>query len=209
MFKKNTILTLLLLLTLTGCIKKHISSDSDYYELLKSEPIQDTLSDPKTFNTDLGFTFTSTHSYQIAARVLRREEYSWDTLATVSPMDLALGWNKMSDKSLLDKAGIVISQSTRFYYWKVPSFNTLSRSEIEENSANVHIIPANDRVKDYLSEKVKKDDLIYLEGYLVDVKKESSGRTWNMKTSTSRKDTGMGACEILYVTKVVHIVDKS
>lgn len=212
MLNKNKLIGLLafcLCLSITGCSKRHISTDSDYYDLLSAEPIQEELSSSKTFNTDIGFTMSAQHSYKISARVLAVEKYGWDKGSLISPVDLALGWNKMSDKKLLDKSLIAFSQGTRFYFWRTPSFDVLSRKEIETNSANVHIVPENDKIKDYILEKVSKNDLIYMEGYLVDVKQELAGKSWYWKTSTTRNDTGAGACEIFYVTKVVHIQEKN
>ena len=65
------------------------------------------------------------------------------------------------------------------------------------NSANIHIIPANDEVKRQMSE-VKEGNLVRLTGFLVDI---SDGETY-LKTSLERGDTGAGACEILYVQAI-------
>lgn len=208
MINKKIFFAVSLFMLLLGCGEKNISTELDYYDLLSSKPIQEELDEKKVFN-DEGFTINAAYSYQISARVLRKENYSWDRLSAISPVDLALGWNKMSDEELLEKSKISISQGTRFYFWKLPDFNVLERKEISENSANVHIIPANEKIKEYLEEEVENNDLIYLEGYLVNVEKDVDGRKWYMKTSTTRKDTGAGACEIIYVTKVVHLIDKS
>ncbi len=203
----KTRLTLLLFLMAlsVGCSKKKISTDLDYYNLLKDEPIQEELSEEKIVTLD-DFKLTELYSYKISAKVLRKEDYS-DKLADIVPLDLALGWNKMSDKDLLDKSKIKISQSNRFYFWRVPSFDILKRKEIENNSANVHIIPSNKTIKDYLEDEVDEGDNIYMEGFLVDVSHMNDPRL-TRKTSTKRTDTGAGACEIFYVTKIKHLVNQ-
>ena len=58
------------------------------------------------------------------------------------PEDLALGWGRMSDSDVLAK--IDITQSGRFYYWHVDDF-PIPRREIETSSANMHMIPSDDR----------------------------------------------------------------
>jgi hypothetical protein len=75
---------------------------------------------------------------------LSSERYSLGREADLSPVDLALGWGKMSDEAVLSK--INITQSNRFYYWHVDAF-PIPRREIEINSANMHMIPADDRIK--------------------------------------------------------------
>jgi hypothetical protein len=203
MIKKQVIPLLIIAVFLVGCGKKNISSELDYYKLIKTEPIQEELDDEKTIKLNENFSLTELYSYKISAKVLHKKEYS-DEYGIIAPLDLALGWNKMSSGDLLKKSKISISQSNRFYFWRVPSFNYLSRQEIENNSANVHIVPSNEKIKDYLIDEVNKDDEIYLEGFLVNLKHESNGSF--RKTSVKRTDTGSGACEILYVTKVEHLL---
>ncbi len=51
--------------------------------------------------------------------------------------------------------------------------------------------------------KVKKSDLVRIEGFLVNVTGvDAKNRVINWKTSTTREDTGNGACEIIYVSKL-------
>jgi len=100
----------------------------------------------------------------------------------------------MSDKSILEK--IKISQSGRWYRWHVDSF-PISRREIETHSANMHLIPADDMIKDSI-DRARKGDLIKLSGYLVSVTAKDG---WNWKSSLTRDDTGNHACELIWVEK--------
>jgi len=50
---------------------------------------------------------------------------------------------------------------------------------------------------------VQKDDLVYLEGYLVDLQVQDGARVERVSTSLSREDTGAGACEMLYVESLI------
>jgi hypothetical protein len=140
-------------------------------------------------------TLTTRAQFDITARVLSREDYSSGADGRLIPEDLALGWGRMSDSAVL--AHIDISQSGRFYYWHVEQF-PIPRREIETHSANMHLIPADDGVKQQL-EQVRQGQLIHLQGFLVDATR-ADGWRWN--TSMTRDDTGAGACELIYVESV-------
>jgi hypothetical protein len=136
---------------------------------------------------------------EITARVLSREDYAWDAEAALVPTDLALGWGRMSDSAVLAK--IDISQSGRFYYWRTETW-PIPRNEIERSSANMHIIPADAGVRGALK-RVRKGQLVHIEGFLVDASRPGG---WHWKTSLTRDDTGAGACELVYVESL-DIVD--
>jgi hypothetical protein len=51
-------------------------------------------------------TLTSLASFDIRARVLARERYRFDRAADLSPIDLALGWGRMSESAVLDQLKI-------------------------------------------------------------------------------------------------------
>jgi hypothetical protein len=141
------------------------------------------------------FTLEVRASFELTARVLSREDYEYDDLAPIVPVDLALGWDRMSENEVLKK--IRISQSNRFYYWYVDDF-PIPRREIEESSANMHMIPADADVERALH-NVHSGQVVHIEGFLVDARRDD-GRTW--QTSRSRDDTGAGACEIVYVESI-------
>jgi len=130
--------------------------------------------------------------FSLSARVLARADYRWDTEAALAPVDLALGWGRMSDSAVLDK--IDISQSGRFYYWRVREFPIPER-EITESSANMHLISA-DAAIDREIKRTRAGDVIALDGYLVEVT-AANGYRWT--SSLSRSDTGAGACEVVWV----------
>lgn len=172
-------------------------------KLLLTEPLQEDLSneDLKTFVKE-EFTITPVKRYRISARILRRENYHFSEAHEILPIDLVLGWNIMSDLKTIKDNNIDISQSNRFYYWKIPSFEKITREMIEINSANVHIGAINKEIKNEL-ENLDKNDLIYFEGYLVNVVNNKNG--YRFVSSLTRKDTGAGACEVFLITKVVKI----
>jgi hypothetical protein len=133
--------------------------------------------------------------FELTARVLSREDYRFDAGASLAPVDLALGWGRMSDSAVL--AQIQISQENRFYHWHVEHF-PIPRREIEQSSANMHMIPADDTTRREL-DRVRPGELIHLQGFLVDASRPNG---WRWRTSMTRDDTGDGACELVYVESV-------
>ena len=134
--------------------------------------------------------------FQIRARVLSREDYSWGNEAELSPMDLALGWGVMSDQAVLDR--INIRQGSRWYYTRYELPAPIPDQAIIQNSGNMHMIPADDRVRKKLK-KVRRGDIVQLHGQLVDIDGESG---WRWRTSLTRNDTGGGSCEIVYLRDI-------
>lgn len=133
--------------------------------------------------------------FSLKARVLSTEHYRFGRESEISPIDLALGWGRMSDPTVLSR--IDISQSGRFYFWRVQEF-PIPREEIEHHSANMHMIPANSAVMHRL-DSVRPSQLITLRGYLVEVR-ASDG--WHWRSSLTRDDTGNGACELVWVESI-------
>ncbi|MEX2516172.1 MAG: hypothetical protein WD572_04550 [Gammaproteobacteria bacterium] len=161
---------------------------------VEKPPIQKKLDNPPGLNAG-EFKLRPMAEFQIEARVLGRKPYSWGTEAQLSPLDLALGWGPMAQPEVLEK--INIKQSGRFYRWSVDEF-PVPRRDIEHNSANMHMIPANDQIRRTLQE-VRENQIVRLRGYLVNVDNASG---WRWRTSTTRTDTGSGACEIILVQLV-------
>jgi hypothetical protein len=133
--------------------------------------------------------------FGLVARVLGRKDYRWDRWSALSPVDLALGWGPMSDPAVVSQ--IDIRQNGRFYFWRVDEL-PIPRAQIEQSSANMHLIPARPDLLDELR-RIEAGDRLRLNGYLVDVDRDD-GSYW--RTSMRRDDTGNGACELILVTAV-------
>ena len=154
------------------------------------QPVQ-AASNQQTFKHN-GYTITPLESFTIEARVLAAKDYAFGREADLSPVDLALGWGSMSDEAVLSK--INISQSNRFYYWQVDAF-PIPRQEIETQSANMHMIPADAQIEKILK-SVRPGQVVKLSGYLIEAKADDG---WRWKSSLTRSDTGAGACEVIFV----------
>jgi hypothetical protein len=143
------------------------------------------------------FMITALADYEISAVVLSRREYSGGHDSEISPVDLALGWGRMSDRFVYEK--LDISQGHRWYKWKPNGLEPIPRREIEKSSANVHILPANEEVEDAL-DRVYRGSLVHMKGYLVKATRDDG---WHWVSSTTRDDTGDGACEVFWVESLL------
>ena len=130
--------------------------------------------------------------FAMSARVLSRADYRWDALAALAPVDLALGWGRMSDSAILEK--VDISQSGRFYRWQVREFPIPER-EIIESSANMHLVPADATLARAIGQ-ARVGDLVSFDGYLVEIDWPDGSKA---VSSLTRSDSGPGACEIVWV----------
>lgn len=134
--------------------------------------------------------------FAITARVLSRENYRFDRAASLSPVDLALGWGPMSDDEVLRR--LTISQGGRWYYYRWSGEPPIPVHEIVRHSANMHLIPADDDVETALS-RVRPGHVVELRGKLVEAR-GADGFRW--RSSLTREDSGNGACEIVFVERI-------
>jgi len=142
-----------------------------------------------------GYQMIELEPYHDTFRILARRDYYHDDGAKFSPVDFAVGTGAMADPSVYKQFSI--EQRNRWYYWSVDQY-PIPRREIEINSANVHIIPANPLISEQLK-KVKTDDLVVLSGMLVEINHPNG---WRWRSSLSREDTGDGACELMRVDHI-------
>ena len=160
-------------------------------ETAPSQPIQTNLAVKKKWTVG-EFTIEALAEYDVKARVLSRNNFWLGKESELSPFDLALGWGPMSDQSVINK--IDIWQRDRWYFWEADKL-PIPMNEISLNSANTHIIPKDENVKDEF-DKVYKGSLIEMKGYLVKV---TTAKGWHWISSLRRDDTGGGSCELFWV----------
>lgn len=134
--------------------------------------------------------------YRISARVLSKNRYRGDWSSKIAPYDFALGWGNCADRDYMK--GIKVNQMQRFYFYKAAQKHLYKLGYIGLHSANNHVIPATRNLR-YLVGRIKRGDMVRMEGYLVRVSGSVKGGTVSWGTSTSRNDTGNGACELIYV----------
>jgi hypothetical protein len=163
--------------------------------LVPNPPTQKTISQNTNWIKD-NYNFVPIASFQAIGKVLSISSYNYDEMNEFSPVDIALGWGRMSDQQITDQ--IDIKQQHRWYVWRTDYF-PIPKEEIENSSSNIHIIPAYEDIEDKI-DRILRGNIIQLRGKLVNVNKV--GESWVWKSSTKRNDTGSGACEILWVDEI-------
>lgn len=200
-YTEKLILVLFVMLLSTGCARPE-SSYEDFLPIDTSYPEQALLSnEPEIFlsGKNSHFTIRPRASYRIGAVVRSKKAYKYDQLSEISPYDLALVWGFLADEHFYKQ--VKIYQGGRRYFFRPRRGSQLSLEWIFLNSANHHIIPANENIRKGLS-SVRTDDRVELEGLLVDVYANVKGNTFNWNTSLVRNDRGDGSCEIIYLKKL-------
>lgn len=134
--------------------------------------------------------------FSIDARVLSREDYSTGREAALSPTDLALGWQDMTDEAVLER--LDISQSARWYHYRWRGEAPLPPREIARSSANMHMIPF-DAATARALRGIRAGDRVRIDGWLVEA---AAPDGWRWRSSLTRDDVGSGACEVVYVCAI-------
>jgi len=137
--------------------------------------------------------------FSLEARVLSREDYRLGRESDLSPTDLALGWGRMRDDAVL--ARLDIDQSNRWYHYRWQGVPPIPLSEIIDSSANMHMIPGSEAIASALA-RVEAGERVRIDGWLVEAQAPDG---WRWRSSTSREDTGAGACELVYVCAVTRL----
>ena len=132
--------------------------------------------------------------YKLKGVVKAKKKYN-DYPSQISKYDIAIAWGDLNRKEY-DKH-IKYTQGSRWYYYNYSRDFPEDGSFIAGNSANVHLVHSNEEILDELR-KIRRNDYVNIEGYLI----EAVFPNGPWRSSLTRTDTGDGACEILYVTKV-------
>lgn len=163
--------------------------------LVKQEPIQTDIP-PKALPSVDDWKIEAVAAYDITSRILHTKRYFSGPGSDVVPIDVAVGWGKMSDQAVLDQ--LSISQSNRFYFYHWWGNPPIPQQEMVCHSANMHLISADSSVASAIR-GLYSGEVVKMRGYLVNATMPNGG-VW--KTSLSRADSGNGACELFYVQQV-------
>jgi len=165
--------------------------------LAPEEPAQTLIKEPQTWWRGT-FQITPLADFDVRARVLSTARYYLGRETELSPLDLVLGWGRMSDQQVLDR--LSISQSGRWFYWRSAYQMTppIPIPEIQSHCANMHMIPAKPEIEKALK-ALRRGQVVRIQGQLVAVQARDG---WNWRSSLSRDDTGNGSCELVWVSAV-------
>ena len=140
-----------------------------------------------------GWNLVAVADYRLTARVLGVKRYYSGFGSDLVPIDVAVGWGRMSDQAVLDQ--FAISMGNRFFFYEWADEPAIPTDEIMRSAANNHVIAANDDVRKTIASLIP-GHIVTMRGYLVNAS-DSEGGKWN--SSLRRDDTGNGACEIFFV----------
>lgn len=130
-------------------------------------------------------------------RILGSKTYTDDEQAKFSPIDYAVSWGLFAEPEIARH--ISVNQYDRFLNWKMDKVPVPTEQAMQMVS-NMHIIPANPQIAQQI-QKVKRGDLVRLQGDLVEIKDKDL--VW--RSSLTPIDTGDGACELFRVNSIVWI----
>lgn len=185
------------------------------------DPIQVDIQDGKyikAYGNNKVYALKPQAEYSISALIIAKNSNFWfrdimrNKFDEICLMDLGLAWGELAQNpKQLYKDWKFKSQKT---LGQARSLNWRNKTSLEDgywdteyvrtHIAHTHIIPANSNVMSGIL-KAKKNELVKLDGYLVDIYTGKSELI--AKTSLSRNDTnatsrGYGACEDMYVKSV-------
>lgn len=176
------------------------------------DPIQSDLLGGKVVKTALGKNVDIIYGaeYTIYGRVVTAKTFApMNVRDALSPMDLGLTWGFLAQDEY-DDAVIFTALPSRFLRFetnRLSKFNEVGGlSGMGKKLSNNHIIPKDKKIE-RLIKKVKVDDFIKLEGFLVTATPQGSN-TPVLKSSAVRYDGGAGACEVMYVTSIKWLKEK-
>ena len=156
--------------------------------------------------------------YSISGLVVAKNSNFWfrdimrSTFDDVCLIDFGIVWGDLATnknrlyKHMKFKSHKTLGQARSLEWRTKPPYNEVpwDFDYMASHLAHTHMIPANSNIMGALL-KVKKDDYVKLDGYLVDIYKDNGQIV--AKTSLSRYDNnatsrGYGACEDMYVKSV-------
>ncbi len=136
--------------------------------------------------------------YIASVKVMNRKYYDDDN--KISPVDLMFAWGEVADPTKCE--GFITTMGNRFANYRYTGCD-FSNRYITTHASNNHIIPASENISIGIDEIVP-GDIVRVEGYLVNVQDLVNTQRNIWKTSTTRTDSGLGACEILYLKRIVN-----
>jgi hypothetical protein len=143
-----------------------------------------------------GFELKAVAQYALRGRVLGTKRYYGGVQAPLVPIDVAVGWGKMSDQAIVDQLTLTMGNRVFFYEWR--NQPPIPKDEIMRSAANNHVIAANAHIASAVRD-LHIGQIVEMRGWLVD----ASGRGgFRWATSRQRDDNGNGACELFLVEEL-------
>ncbi len=199
----------------------HVSSVTQSPIDTYNDPIQNMLDNAKYMKVNgekHKYAIQPQAEYSLSGLVVAKNNNFWfrDVMRSefddVFLMDLGVAWGELAS-----------NPKELYKHWKFKSFKTLGQSRrlqwqskppydranwgidyVSSHVSHTHIIPANANVMGALL-KIKKNDIVKIDGYLIDIyneKGDTLGRSSLSRTDTDATSRGYGACEEMYAKQV-------
>lgn len=142
---------------------------------------------------------TKMFAYEVSGQVLMTKRYSITYASDFYHVDLALVWGDRIEDILREYR---FFQMGRWLFWRTDKIiSQAERAYITEHISNNHLIPAEGNTNiDRAIRWIRSGDLVTLKGYLVSIK--GLNHPFSITSSTTRTDSGDGACEIVWVEEI-------
>ena len=142
------------------------------------------------------------YTYEIRGKALATYHYLPTKIANkLSPVDVGIGWGYLLNDEHFDSIKWSETGSRRLTYRYNDGYWKTHAADFEGLYSNNHLIPSNKKIRK-LIKKIKPGDYIELKGYLVNIYWSKNNYEYYWESSTTREDTGDGACEVFYVTDI-------
>ncbi len=113
-----------------------------------------------------GNTLDPLKRYTANVRVLQKKRYLFDERSSLSPADILVGWNEMSDERNVEFIHFSMNgRSSDISYTKPP----IPVQAINKQMDHLHLIPSTKEIKSQIN-SLRQGHLIELEGVIVNVK---------------------------------------
>ena len=186
----------------------------------QNDPVQNNLDGKKyikVYGEKNTYALNLQAEYSISGLVVTTNNNFWfrdvmrSTFDDVCLLDLGIVWGELTDKQKLYKhwkfkSKKTLGQSRRLEWRSLPPYeqNPWGLEYVSSHISHTHMIPANNNVMSALL-RIKKNDIVKLDGYLVDIyttKSELVARTSLSRYDKDSTSRGSGACEDMYVKQV-------
>jgi hypothetical protein len=162
------------------------------------EPIQTMVTNREDFyyqGGDVRWRLNPRATFIIAGRITSSKRYH-DEQGELLPYDLIMTWGELSNPAV--DQWLSWEQSLRIGHFNWSANTPYTREYINSHAANIHIIPASDNLEQAIGE-LELNDTALMAGLLVD----AYSKEGYIETSLTREDTGLGACEVYYLERLV------
>ena len=201
---------LLVTLGITWCVRDRLDTVCEIHSEAGLEPTQTRLTNAPAFafsRNGYAYQVEPLFQYVLRGLVVHRLDYSWfsiDRSEKAFPLDLCVIWGGNLSNGLHRAETLHFSQDCR---WCWAQWHGQLGFRMDELSNN-HLL-VDDPALERQLQQIRTGDQIKLTGQLVNVKARATSAVGQYdspvsvwKTSTTRTDSGAGACEVIYVTSI-------